>query len=391
VELIPSRRPIPPFDPRDVPSDSVLVDRIRSEIESDGPMSFARFMELALTDPEHGYYATSADRPSRSGDFLTAPELHPIFGWTLARMLEEAWRLMDRPSPFLLREDGAGTGTLAVAILDGLARDGSDLRDAIRYRPRDVNPARERMALERVASAGHGSATDRVDLPLAGVSVANEFLDALPVHRVEVRGSQLVELLVGLDGDAFADVPGEPTTPALAARLAGESIELAEGQRAEIALGIDAWADGVAAELARGLVLVIDYGAPAAELYDPVRRPWGTLRAYVRQRVHDDPYRHIGRQDLTAHVDLSAVERALGGHDFERLGRTTQARFLVGAGLEGLLERVRSDPATDAPAWLALRSSVARLLDPRATGGFAVLGMGRGLEPETAFPGLGPD
>ena len=389
MDLIPARRPSPSaFDPDEVPSDPVLVARIRAEIEAGGPIPFARFMELALTDPEHGYYATSADRPTRRGDFLTAPELHPVFGWTLARAIDEAWRLMDRPDPFLLREDGAGAGTLAVTILDGLRRDRSALSEALRYRPRDLGPAREAAALERVAAAGHGSATDAVALPSPGVALANEFLDALPVHRIEWRGGRLDELFVGLDGDAFVDVAGEPSTPALAARIAAESIDLSEGQRAEIALGLDAWAGALAGDVSRGWALVIDYGAPAAELYDGRRRPWGTLRAYVRQRVHDDPYRHVGRQDLTAHVDLSAVERALGRHGFARIGLASQAAFLVGSGLQDLLERERSDPSTSAPAWLALRASVARLLDPRATGGFAVLGLGRGLAPDARLAGF---
>ena len=115
---------------------------------------------------------------------------------------------------------------------------------------------------------------------------------------------------MGSAGGRFVDVEAAPTTPALAARLEAEGIDLADGQRAEICLALDGWVRGAAAGLARGLLLLIDYGYPAAELYDPVRRRDGTLRAYVRQRVHDDPYRHVGRQDLTAHVDVTAVERA---------------------------------------------------------------------------------
>jgi len=133
----------------------------------------------------------------------------------------------------------------------------------------------------------------------------------------------------------------------------------------------------VAGGLDRGLLLLIDYGYPASELYDPVRRRDGTLRAYLQQRVHDDPYRHVGRQDLTAHVDVSAVERAATGAGLVHLGTTTQAEFLVGAGTQELLQEIQADPATALEDYLAVRSSVMRLLDPAAMGRFRVMGFGR--------------
>ena len=129
---------------------------------------------------------------------------------------------------------------------------------------------------------------------------------------------------------------------------------------------------------ARGVALFIDYGYPATELYDPVRRRDGTLRAYLRHRVHDDPYLHVGRQDLTAHVDVTAVERAATAAGLAHLGTTTQAEFLVGLGTEELLQAIQADPATTLESYLAVRSALFRLLDPSAMGRFRVMAFGRG-------------
>jgi SAM-dependent MidA family methyltransferase len=158
------------------------------------------------------------------------------------------------------------------------------------------------------------------------------------------RDGALREVLVGSRDGAFVDVEADPTTPALAARLTEESIQLVEGQRAEISLGLGAWVDAASAGLERGVLLLIDYGYPAAELYDPLRRRDGTLRAYLRHRVHDDPYVHVGRQDLTAHVDVTAVESAARAAGLDHLGTTTQAEFLVGLGTEDLLRAIQADP-----------------------------------------------
>jgi SAM-dependent MidA family methyltransferase len=173
------------------------------------------------------------------------------------------------------------------------------------------------------------------------------------------------------------DVEAGSLTPGLAERLSAEGISLVDGQRAEICLALEPWLAAAARGLERGVLLLIDYGHPAHELYDPVRRRDGTLRAYVRHRVHDDPYRHVGRQDLTAHVDVTAVERAAVTAGLSHLGTTTQAEFLVGLGAQDLLQAIQSDPATTLEDYLTVRSAVMRLLDPGAMGRFRVMGFAR--------------
>lgn len=398
VDELEPNAPLPDSDPR-------LVGRIADEIRAAGPMTFARFMELALYDPEAGYYIGGSTGPGRHGDFLTAPEGHPIFGWAIARHLESAWEALDRPGRFVVREHGAGSGALAAGILDGLRRSGSPLLEAIRYQAVDVAPARLDALAARLGEHGlerHLEPLD--DTPAPGAILANELLDALPVHRIEgAPDGRLHERFVTLDGGpggagaadtggggggpSFTTVLGPPSTPSLAARLAAEGIALEPGQSAEICLAIDDWLGRAVAPLERGELLLIDYGYPAAELYSPARG--STLRAYHRHRVHADPLVAIGRQDLTAHVDLTAVERAALASGLEAVGRTTQAKFLADLGAGELLVALQTESASTLESYLGARSALMRMLDPRATGAFAVLAFGRGLPAESRLRGLG--
>lgn len=381
--------PPPASDPR-------LMAQIRDEIRRDGPMTFARFMEIALYDPVAGYYSASldgdaADRgPGRTGDFLTAPEGHPIFGWIMARLLEDVWQRLDRPARFVVREHGAGSGALAFGILDGLRRSNSPLLAATRYQAIETSPSRLDGLRDRLDAAGLGARLEPADdCPAAGAIIANELLDALPVHRVEGSDDGLLERYVTLDpaGELGTEL-GEPSTPALAARLEAENVPLDSGQPAEICLALEDWLATAVGPLERGLVLLIDYGAPAAELYAPTRG--STLRAYYRHRVHGDPLVAVGRQDLTAHVDLVAVERAAAASGLEPLGRTTQAELLAGLGIGEVLVDLQTRPETTLESYLAAKSAVVRMLDPRATGRFAVLAFGRGISAEPPLPGLPP-
>jgi SAM-dependent MidA family methyltransferase len=368
----------PPTDLSSVGEDAGLARRIRDEIEALGPMPFARFMDLALYDPDGGYYRAASARPGRSGDFITAAEIHPIFGWALARLLEEAWHGLGEPARFTVRESGAGSGTLAVAVLDALRSEASPLYDVVTYEAVEIDDARLDEFDAGLSTAGHRDHIGRAAGPIAGVVLANEVLDALPVHRVRRRGDELVELAVAVGEDgSLVEVEIPPTTSALAARLAGEGVELADGQAAEICLAIDDWVASAAAGLTRGLMVLVDYGAPAEELYDPRRRRDGTLRAYVRHQVHDDPYRHIGRQDLTAHVDVTAVERAATAAGLATVGITTQAEALVGLGVETRLQAIQADPSTSMEDYVAVRSALMRLLDPAAMGRFRLMVFGR--------------
>ncbi len=381
-----------------------LADLIRAEIESspDHLITFARYMEFALYAPDLGYYRAPADRPTDAGDFLTAPETHAIFGWTVARRIESIWAELGGPKPFQVVEYGAGSGTLGLSVLDGFRRHGStELLDAARYEPVESNPNRLSDLRKRFEKAGFAGSLAAAGSPgtgsvaVTGVILANEFLDAMPVHRVVVQGGQLRELFVTWTGSGAVDAPGDSTgsdlglapgrfaevaaelsTPQLAARLQEDAVELAEGQVAEIALGLAPWLDEVSARLPRGIVLAIDYGYDAAELYGP-RHLAGTLLGYRGHRVETDPFAIPGQIDLTAHVDFTAVRSLAEARGFRTVSLTTQSEFLVAAGLEAELQALQASPDLAFADYTRARSGIVRMLDPRHMGRFRVLTLAR--------------
>lgn len=383
------REPLP--DPESVGEDEVLVEALREEIRRDGPITFARFMVRALYEPGHGYYRRGEPGPGRGGDFLTAPEAHPIFGAAVGRLLAQAWEALGRPAPFTVTEPGAGTGAMASGLLGGLRDDASPLLDAVLYRPVEVEPARIAALRARLAADGLDGRLAVAPPPSeaveTGAVVANEVLDALPVHRVVGRAGGLRELLVGLDPHgAFRYEEAPPTTERLAERLDLEGLALADGQVTEVCLALDAWLAGAVAHLARGFVVLIDYAAEPADLHGPSRKH-GTLRAFARHAVGADPFRHVGRQDLTATVDLAAVRAAAAAAGLDAVGETTAGELLAAAGND-LAARTMARPGATLQDALALRSALARLLDPRGLGGFRVLTFGRGLPQSVTMPAL---
>jgi SAM-dependent MidA family methyltransferase len=400
MDSSPGLRRVPPPDLESVESDPVLVARIAAEIERDGPLTFARFMELALYEPDHGYYRAAVARPGRGGDFLTAPEAHPIFGRALARHVVDAWHAIGAPPSFEIREHGAGSGSLALALLDGVAAEEPAQYRGLRYRPVEVEPRRLAELRSRLAAGGHGGrlVDDGDDRDtFVGVVIANEVLDALPTHRVvggetgadgEPDPAGLREVFVDWRDGAFVDAPGRPSTPALAARLAGEGVALESGQSGEVCLAVDHWVARAASGLERGTVLFVDYGYPATELYDPHRRRRGTLAAYLGQRAHEDPYRAIGRQDLTAHVDTTAVERAAARAGLAHLATTTQSLFLAGLGVGELLVELQTGPEATLQRYLDARAALVRMIDPGAMGRFRVMAFGREVPVGAPLRGL---
>ncbi len=333
-------------------------------------ITFARFMQLALTEPGLGYYATSGLRPTRGGDFLSAPELHPFFGRCIGRFVTGVRGAMVRrvaggPTTFRVREFGAGRGTLRDTAL-------ADLDFEVEWTRADL--------------------PDRSDAPTgpADVVIANEYLDALPVHRVVLLDGVLREAYLGWTDGWFDEVVAEPTTPALASHLAADGVRLEEGQRAEVCLAAPRWMAEVAATLAPGgVILVIDYGHDAAELYGP-RRMAGSLLTYRQHRVADDPLAAVGHTDITAHVDVTALENAAIASGLALVGSTTQAEFLGRLGLGGLLADLGRHPETEPQTYLDARSAVGRLLDPRHLGAFRVVAWARPAADGTvpALPGF---
>ncbi len=383
------REDSPALEPGAAETSAALASAIRAEIEAGGPITFAHFMERALYDPAFGYYVSAVDRPTRSGDFLTAPELHPIFGHTMARQIDEMWRLMGRPDPFIVREYGAGSGALFLAILDGLLRLDSPLAMAIRYDPIDF--ARQRALIERrLAEAGRAAQLLRVadDHALhAGIVIANEYLDALPVHRVIKLRGELREVYVAWRNERFTEVAGSVSDERVARWFADSGVHLAEGQRAEANLAMLVWIDDLARDVERGFVLTVDYGAGAAQLYGP-DHPTGTIRAFAGQRVSSDVLGEPGSRDITASVDFDALERHARACGFDIVGRRRTNEFLLGAGLDDDYERARAAAENSWDESLLLRATISRLLDSNSLGGYQVSVLAKNVPADAQLSGF---
>ena len=355
---------------------------IRRRIRETGPIPFAEFMELALYWPAGGYYAgrPAAAAPfGPAGDYYTSPLAHPAFGALLAVQLYQGWQLLDYPHPFIVVELGAGNGLLSRDIVAAAAQLPNGFGNGLRY-----------LCLDRCNPAGSpyetgSDGTARITaarLPLRGlrgVILSNELLDAFPVHQVKMEGGQLREVHIAVDDSgSLTETLAAPSTPALAARLEELNISLAEGQTAEINLQLDDWAEEVAAALAAGFVLTIDYGRPAAELYDHQLRPRGTLTAYYRHTQTDAPLRNIGRQDLTAQVDFTSVVNAGRRAGLTPLNFATQGQFLRNLGLDSFRRRLAALPLSRREL-TANQAGLAALANPGGMGAFKVLVQGKGI------------
>lgn len=348
-------------------------------------LTFSRFMELALYHPDWGYYRSAQRRPGRPGDFLTAPEAHPFFGITLSRQIAECWQRLGSPERFVVREYGPGIGGLAWDIIGGLHREAPACLAALTYRLVEQNPLRLAEALHIFAAEGLGEVVSGENPstplpPITGVVLANEVADAFGVHRLLWRDGRLQEGWVTWEGDRFQEVVGEPSPEAAAAdvpaMLAFNGLALSEGDRIEISPAASAWFTAAAQGLQRGYAIVIDYGYPAAQLYRAHRLD-GTVRAYRAHTVSDDPFQHVGEQDLTAHVDFSALRQAGEAAGLTFAGQTNQAALLTSLGMGDLLVALGQDPETTMPEYMAAQAAILRLIDPGGLGRFGVLIMAR--------------
>ena len=307
-----------------------LQDVVFQRISEHGKITFAEFMELALYWPNGGYYPRLGAAPPPQ-DYYTAPMAHPAFGALIALQLEEMWRLIGEPSQFTVIEQGAGTGRLAADIQDFSQRLDPSFHRSLQY-----------IAVDRADGPAPFSLEDVAASSIVGCILSNELLDAFPVHRVTVRNGKLLEIYVTRQEGRLVELLDDVSTDDIPARLESEGVHLAEGQLAEVCLELEPWARQATTMLQRGFVLTIDYGYPSADLYD-VRRSQGTLRCYYRHTLTGDPYRHIGEQDITAHVDFTAVASLGRRYGLEPYPLLSQANFLNSLGLPLFMERLHSE------------------------------------------------
>ncbi|MBI4169577.1 MAG: SAM-dependent methyltransferase [Acidobacteria bacterium] len=366
-----------------------LPDLIEQEIATRGPIPFARFMELCLFHPRHGYY-TRGLGGGGGRDYLTSSGIHRAYGALVARQAGEMWRRTERPDPFLFVEFGPGEGYFAADFLQEAART-QEFAAALRYLLVETSAALA--ARQKARLAGHASIPvewiAEEDLErragFSGCLFANEVLDAFPVHRVvgtpdgprevhvTARDGVLEETLLPLSGAAVARF------------LEEEAVRPQEGQEVDLNLAAPCWISWAVRLLRRGYLLVVDYGKEAPDLYHPARRR-GTLLAYHRHGANEEFLLRPGAQDLTAHLDWTALRKAAERAGGRYLGRTTQARFLLALGALDFFPRAGEGSAGGpAPALLrriADREALKDLVLPERMGDrFSVLSVGVGDVP----------
>ncbi len=350
------------------PLESLIIEQARAL----GPITFARFMELALYHVPWGYYSSGPERIGAAGDFYTGPVAHPAFGALLAVQLADMWKGMDSPATFHVVEMGAGAGVLARDVLEYADHVSPDFADALRYVTIDRR-------MSHGARGAHPIVSDGVPLrTVTGCILSNEYLDAMPVHRITMEGGRLRELYVGVGGEGLVEVTGEPSTGRLQERLDDLGITLAEGQRAEINLGLDDLLCSLARSLDSGYVLSIDYGHHARDLYS-ASRFGGTLACHYRHTVNRHPFRRIGRQDITAHVDFTSLVQTGERRGFRSCGLVSQRQFLGNLGIVGIRDRLR-DMALPSARYHANLMGLGNLIDPEGLGGFKVCIQSKGVE-----------
>ena len=327
-----------------------MLERIRAEIAGAGGwISFARYMELALHAPGLGYYSRGARQFGAEGDFVTAPELGSLFGRTLARQLKEL------EGPIL--ELGAGSGALAETLLKELDRDYFILETSGALRDRQAKRLGDRVKF-----------LERLPEHFRGVLIANEVADALPVHALAWRANGVMERGVS------ADLNWQERPAAGEVLKAAKAIDVPLPYESELGLAARGWMRSLAASLEQGVIFIIDYGFPRHEYYHP-QRSMGTLMCHTRHRAHGDPFLRPGEQDITAHVDFSALAAAARETGLDVLGYATQAQFLVNCGVTEVLAQANLDNALH---YAPIAAEAQQLLSPAEMGElFKVLAVGR--------------
>lgn len=360
-----------------------LVAVLRDQIEAQGGINFADYMGQCLYHPDYGYYTSPRTRIGKEGDFFTSSSVHSLFGRLIARQLEQMWRLLGSDD-FTIAEQGAGEGHLCGDILDAAAEEFPEFYAKLCYRIVEISPDHQQRQAANLSQHLEASRVEWCKLDdlrgMKGCFLTNELVDAFPVHLIERREGELKEVFVVNGEEGFAEELRPLSTEKINEYYQLVGTKPAEGNRSEANLAALAWMAQVAEIVGRGFVMTIDYGYPAEELLAPYRQD-GTLLCYHRHQANEEPYQRIGCQDITAHIDFTALQKIGEKNGLQNLYFGEQYRFLMGLGfLETLVEMQmrESDPKKNQ----ALRMTLKNLILPEGGMGesFKVLVQGKGVD-----------
>lgn len=331
----------------------LLKNLIIEEVNKKGKITFAGFMQMALYHPKYGYYNSDKERVGRFGDYYTSPTVHGIFGELIAKQLEEMWRIMGKET-FTIVEMGANKGWLCCDIIQSIKKEYPVFYDNFHYIIVESNPyakEKQRLLLESIqvtdekvswhTYSEEGFSFDRIQ----GCFLSNEFVDALPVHRLKVKNKVLKEIYVSYNNSGFIETDDEVSPDVSKQSIETFQMHLSEGQECEVNLGAAEWLRHVSEKLRKGFVLTIDYGDITDGLYRENGSD-GTLRCYYKHTVNRDYYERPGEQDITAHVDFTNLMNAGKSAGLEVTGITKQSHYLIALGILERLNNTNKDIET---------------------------------------------
>lgn len=344
-----------------------LREIIVEKIGKSGPITFCDFMEMALYHPALGYYNSPGEKIGDLGDFYTAASVSGLFGQAIAEEIKGRRSQLNESGLFYVAEFGAGTGRLAVDILNYLEKDPDfhRLRYVIVERSPNLMSRQAEILRQFRGRVIWSDLHELAESPIAGVFLQNEVIDAFAVHRVVIEKGVLKEIYVGYQGE-FIEITGRPSTPELARYLDKYAMPLAEGQQAEINLNALNWLENLSRALDRGFIITIDYGGAAGEIYSSMRYQ-GTLVSYFKHQLKDNPYNNIGRQDITAHVNFTALIKRGEELGLKTLGLETQANFLISRKIMERLDELQRSDVSETEKFKA-RLAVKNLIMPQTMG-----------------------
>ncbi len=365
---------------------TALVETITQSPQ--GQLTFAEFMQWVLYDHRYGYYSQGKVGIGVEGDFVTSPALGQDFGELLTQQFREMWSILGQPSPFTLLEMGAGTGMLAENILREAQRCDPAFFSAIAYGIIETSPALKQQQQQRLQAFDPAvqwlTWSEITDKSLVGCCFSNELVDAFAVHRVTLNNGQLREIYVTVEQDQLKEAIRPLSTPDLETYFQDLGLDLTtppypEGYQTEVNLEAKSWLETLAQKLRRGYLLTIDYGYSAEKYYHPQRHQ-GTLQCYYHQRYHVNPYVNLAQQDITSHVNFTALQNWGQSLGLAPLGFTQQGLFLMNLGIGDRLGEL-SNGTGNASQILQRRNQIHGLIDPMGLGKFGILLQGKGLTP----------
>ncbi len=365
-----------------------LTSEIQGEISRKGAIPFARFMELALYHPDHGYYNSPGEKIGWKGDFYTSSSVHPVFGELLAKQLMQMAESLGNKS-FIIVEVGAGKGTLCHDILNQIKKENVPLFTRLKYIIVEGSPDLKKRQINWLSPLFPHQLSWCTSIPqqLNGIVFSNELLDAFPVHRLRVEKDGIQEIFVDWKEGRFMEILKSPSTPRLQTYLDRLGVCFQKPVELEINLNALDWIESAGNALSKGYVITIDYGYAAADLYTS-RRPKGTFLCYHKHQANETPYEHIGEQDMTAHVDFTSLVDHGRGMGLRSIGFTDQMRFLMGLGIADRMEipaRTMFESETARQDFLAMK----QLMSPDGMGRtFKVLIQGKNVPTGVALDGL---